>query len=350
MLAPVTHILPLTLIRRERLLPVPGKVIARKGQKVAATDVVAEANLHPNHLLLNIAKGLKLAPAKADAALTCQAGETVSEGDIIAGPVGFPARVIRAPGAGKILLAGKGQVLLELQTPPYELKASLPGLVVDLIPERGVVVETSGALIQGVWGNGKLDYGLLSIALKEPDEVLAADTLNVSQRGFVVLAGHVDSAEILKTASELPLRGLILSSMDPELLLLAASLSIPVILLDGFGRRPMNPAAYQLLTTNDRREVAVNAEIWDRYTGVRPEIVIPLPASGSLPLPTGVTEFAPGQTVRIVSGPLRSKVGRIEELLDRVTLPSGLRAACARIHLGEGEPAVVPLSNIEVIQ
>ena len=39
MLASIVHILPLTLIRRERLLPIPGKVLVRQGQRVGAQTV-----------------------------------------------------------------------------------------------------------------------------------------------------------------------------------------------------------------------------------------------------------------------------------------------------------------------
>ena len=49
--------------------------------------------------------------------------------------------------------------------------------------------------------------------------------------------------------------------------------------LDGFGAMPMNSAAFKLLTTNNKREVTVNAEHFDRYSGNRPEVIIPLPVS-----------------------------------------------------------------------
>jgi hypothetical protein len=40
----------------------------------------------------------------------------------------------------------------------------------------------------------------------------------------------------------------------------------PILVLDGFGAIPMNSAAFKLLTTNNKREVTVNAEHFDRYS------------------------------------------------------------------------------------
>ena len=74
MLAQVTHILPVTTIQRERMLPVPGRVLARKGQKVNPADVVAEAVVTPEHLLLDVGRGLGLLPEEADQYIKVEAG------------------------------------------------------------------------------------------------------------------------------------------------------------------------------------------------------------------------------------------------------------------------------------
>ena len=42
---PETRAMPLTLIRRERLLPVPGKVLVNTGDKVLPTSIVAQAEM-----------------------------------------------------------------------------------------------------------------------------------------------------------------------------------------------------------------------------------------------------------------------------------------------------------------
>ncbi len=350
MLAPVTHILPLTTIRRERRLPVPGKVVARKGQKVSATDTIAEAALSPSHLQLDIARGLGVRVDDADQHIQCKPGMQVAEGDILAGPVGLTRRVVRSPRSGRIVLVGSGQVLLEIQGKLFELKAALSGTVASLIPERGAIVETTGALIQGVWGNGNIDSGLMNVLAKEESHTLTADQLDVSYRGSVILAGHVATEDVIKGVTELPLRGLILSSMAPELLTVALKSQIPILLLEGFGFLPMNPVAFKLLSTNSQRDVVVNAEAWDIYAGTRPEVIIPLPSSGEVPLPKDTDYFSSGQKVRVIRAPHFGEIGILQEIQPMAVFPSGIKTDAAEVRLTNGNIAVLPLTNLEVLE
>jgi hypothetical protein len=350
MLSPITHFLPITTIRRERLLPVQGRVLVRKGQKVSASDVVAEARLAPEHIVLDIARGLGLSTKKADAVLQFQAGDEVSEGDVVAGPVGIGRRVIRAPRGGKVVIAGGGQVLVEIESHPYELKAGIPGQVTELFTDRGAEIETTGALIQGVWGNGKVDFGLLTVLVDAPDGAISADQLDVSHRGAVVLGGYCGSADVINLADEIPLRGLILSSMDSSLAPLAMNVNVPIVILEGFGQIPMNATAFKLLSTNERREVAVNAEGRNRLAATRPEVVIPLPASGQVSFPVEMEDFSPGQQVRVISVPKRAQTGTLVALRPGLTvLPSGIRAQAADVRFDNGETAIFPLANLEVL-
>lgn len=350
MLAQVTHILPITNIRRERLLPVPGRVSVRKGQKVSATDVIAEVRLAPDHMLLDVARGLGLSPKEADRYLQCQAGDQVAEGDVLAGPVGFTKRVIRASKNGKVIVAGDGQILLELESPPYELKSGLPGSVADLVGDRGAIIETSGALIQGVWGNGRIDFGLMHVLAKLPDEELKVEQIDVSLRGAVVMGGKCLDPQVLRQGAEIPLRGLILGSMDAPLLPYAARVRYPVIILDGIGRYAMNSAAFKLLSTNERREVAINAEMWDRYAGKRPEVIIPLPATGNIGLSRETVDFLPGQKVLVTRAPYARQIGTLQSIRPGLTLlANGIKAHAGEIQLENGDNVVVPLVNLEVL-
>ncbi|MCI0520378.1 MAG: hypothetical protein L0Z70_09005 [Chloroflexi bacterium] len=351
MLANVTHILPLTIIRRERLLPVAGKVSVRRGQKVNAMDTIAEARLAPEHLALNIARGLGLPEEEADRKLQVKAGQQVAQGDLLAGPVGVMKRVVRAPRNGRVVLAGGGQILMEVESAPYELKAGIPGMVVGLVDERGVVIECSGALIQGVWGNGGMDYGLMHVLLRSADDELTNDRLDVSMRGSIVLGGYCGDPEVIKTAASLPVRGMILASIEAEAIPVAVKARFPIMVVEGFGRLAMNSAAYNLLTTNERREVALNAQAWDQFNGNRPEAVIQLPASGDLNLAADTAVFAVGKKVHALCNPQRGKIGSVTALLPGVTrFPSGLAAPAAEVQLEDGEKVILPLASLEILE
>ena len=100
--------------------------------------------------------------------------------------------------------------------------------------------------------------GIFGREVTSPINVLEASQLDVSLRGSVILAGHVADAGTLKSAADLPVRGLVLSSMSPSLVSVARQAPYPILLLDGFGRRAMNETAYKLLSTNVKRDVSIS--------------------------------------------------------------------------------------------
>jgi hypothetical protein len=350
MLAPLLHILPLTTIVRERLLPVSGTVLARVGQKVSPTEVVAQATWAREHVLIDVANPLRLSPAAADRYIRCKVGDVLPAGAEVAVGRGFMAKTIRTPKQGRVVAVGGGEVLLETGDTNIQLRAGMPGTVVQTVPDRGVIIQNYGSLIQGIWGNGRIETGLLVNAAEQADGVFSAARLDVSLRGSILLAGICRDREALEAAAELPVRGLIFSSMDPTLIPLAAQARFPILLTEGFGSMPMNSAAYRLLSTNVKREVTLNAEVYDRYTGARPEIFIPLPVSQEPALPRETEAFEAGQTVRMRRPPAMGGIGTLISLPPgHVVLTSGLRAAAAEVKMESGETVVVPLVNIEVL-
>jgi hypothetical protein len=350
MLAPVTHIVPLAAIERTRLLPVKGEVIVRSGQKVNATDVVARAILEPQHVVVDVARGLGLPPEEAAQHVEREVGDRVSADSILAKHGGLLPVEVRAPCDGRIVVISGGQVLIRVANEPFELLAGIPGTVLDVKVDEGVVIGTTGTWIQGIWGNGQVNYGTLNVLADSPEHVLTVEMLDVSQRGSMMFAGHCNDRKALEMALKIPLRGLILGSLATNLLPVAARMTFPLMILDGFGNIPVNEMTFNLLTTNAGREIAINAEPFDRFKGNRPEVIIPLPASGGVQTPMSADHFEVGKRVRVVRAPLANMVGLIESLPpDAVVFPSGLRLPAASVEFDDGNKELVPLANLEVL-
>ncbi len=347
----VTHVIPMTTIRRERVLPVPGAIAVRVNEKVQAADVLAEAEIEPKHFYLDIARGLGIAPQEVARHLTRQQGDRVDAGDVIAGPVGLMRRTVRAPADGRIAAINHGRVLLEARGELFQLRAGFPGVVVGTDGAQIVTVETTGTLIQAAWGNGKTDYGVMRVVSDGPAGRLQTNQLDVNLRGAVLVAGACDHPAPLHQATELSVRGVILGGMPAELIPLARRLSFPVLLTEGFGERAINPPAFSLFMSHIGREVMVDAGSEWPQPGHRPEVVIPLSTTRPVGLPEEVIPLKPGLRVKILSGPYLDEVGVIKSLPKRAVLyESGIRAKSAAIEIEGIGTTNVPLANIEVLQ
>ncbi len=350
MLAQVTHILGLTNIRRTRTLPVAGRVLVSPGQRVHAADVIAEADTATRHVLLDVRRWLGYTRVdEAERVIVRHEGERVQEGDVIAETGGLFSRIIRAPSDGVIVTITAGRVLMQVESRPVQVLSGISGVVTEVYPERGAAIESSGALIQGAWGNGPMvGEGLMVILLKTPEDELQRTDLEVSLRGAVVVGGHCKDPEALRVAASLPVRALVLASMSSDLIAVARGMEFPIMVIEGFGRVPMNEAAFRLLTTSDKRDVSVYAP-FNLAAGERPELFIPLPTTGQM-APDSVY-FAPNQSVRIQGEPYRGRVGSIVQVRPGLTvLPNGVRAPAADVRLEPETQVIIPLANLEVIE
>ncbi len=351
MLAPVIHQLALTTIVRKRLMPVDGEVIVKLNQKVSASDVIGEASFSQSHHLIDVARMLNIKANQADKMIALKVGEKVEEGTVVASDKGLIPRKIKVQHSGRVVAVGGGQVLIDISKRDYQLKAGISGEVIEIIPKRGAVIQEVGALVQGVWGNGKIARGRLHVLAEQTNAILTPSQLDISLRSLVILAGYCQDAESLKAAADITVRGLILSSLHPSLIGLARKMPYPIIVTDALGKQPMSPTAYKILSTNNQRDnVSLNADFFSRHKGTRPEIVIPLPQNSLPPEPIEIDQFKAGQTVRIVRAPATGAVGTLIDLpAKQQILPNGLRVTAGEVKLENGELLMVPLVNLEVL-
>jgi hypothetical protein len=307
------------------------------------------------HAIVDIGRFLGVPAVQADRFITRKRGDEVKRGAVLAErrtTLGLQSKVARAPAAGTVVATGEGRVVIETALQTIELHAGFPGLVANVTPGLGAVVETSGALVQGVWGSGGHDFGVMQVLSDERDEPLRAESITVSHRGTIIVGGRGIDAEGLRKLREYHVKGLVLGSLDSDLMDEVGALGCPVVLIEGFGDRPMAGPAFTLLKTNAGREAAIDARPADRVEGVRPEVIIPLPSASRMPpLPVEGEPVQIGKRVRGLRAPHTGAVGTVIRMLEHPALtPSGVRAPAARVDLDGIGPAVIPLANLEILE
>ena len=345
---PTIQISPLVNVRKKRSLLNPGKVLVRIGKTVSPEEVVVEGYPASEHIIIDIAQALGIGKDKANRLILYKAGSHVDKGDLIAGPVGITQRIVRSPVEGNVVLINNHLIIIEKKNQPVQLHASISGEVVDLIEDRGIVIETVGALIQGVWGNGLTSFGNLRCITDKLDNSTGSQ-INVPARREILYLQECIDKPTLNRVSALNPEGLILGAIAPELTQLVEQLNFPVLVLIGFGRPEIDPRISQLLNQYENHEITICAEKWDLYNGCRPEVIIPLPGLQKDHQEQKHTRFRLSQKVRVCASPQHGIEGTIIGFHKNYLLPNEIHTNTATVQLSNGERVNIPLANLAVL-
>ncbi len=337
-------------IRQTRLLPHSGEIIAKMGQTVKPFQTIARTLLKSDFHILPVAEELGITSEALPEYLQVVIGQTVDAGELIAEKkrlLGWQR--VMSPREGVVVEISNGRVMLQQRTDWYELRALMAGNVVNFIPDQGVVLETSGSLIQGVWANGQEGFGAIRNVAMAPDFSLTAAQIDDDDSENILVAGKIDRLDTLTQAEFVGVRGIILGSMSAELCQASLSLSYPIILTEGVGRQIMCQPIFELLQEMEQKA----ASLFGRYQaaeGQRPEIVIAQPAAIGTEVPKLVRSVKVGQKVRILRAPYASQVGEVVKLYQLAQKTSvNMKAHGVDIQLADGQVVFIPGKNFDTI-
>ncbi len=215
---PGLKVMPCTVLRKKRLLPIPGKVLAAMGQQVGAMDVVAQTELPGKVFSVNVANRLAVGPEEIKNFMVKNEGDAVKKGEIIAENKPFLKwfkTSIESPVEGTVESVSPvtGQVLLREPPKVLPIKSYVKGSIVEVVPEFGVTVEAEGTFIQGIFGVGGETNGEIAVAVSSPDEELTAEALSEGHRGKIVVGGKHAGLATIKRAVELGVNAIVVGGI-----------------------------------------------------------------------------------------------------------------------------------------
>lgn len=338
---------PLTTVRIPRRLPRPGEVLVHSGDYVEPARVVAQAVEPADFRIIDVARELNIPVKKIKPCLKVNRGDAVAEGDILASRGGFGGQVCRAPIDGSIVGSGRGRLLLEAAPHAIHLSALVPGLVAEILPTEGVVIEAIGAFMQMGWGNGKEAYGVLRVVVRAPRHPIRPKHIDAASQGAILVGGSRLDDETLDQAIEMQVRGIIVGGIPPSMIPRLEAVDFPVVTTEGISTAPMAQAFFDLLRSLDGREAAVSGRMQHRWGAERPYVVVPMPAQSGAPI-NPESPLVVGSRVRVLRGPYTGASGVISDIpTGMIQLETGARLQGAQVDFGGKEFALIPFMNLE---
>lgn len=356
-----------SIVKKERLLPLPGEVLVKQGDFVKADTVVAKSNLPGNVEIVNVANSLSIPAADISEYMKKTEGDLVAENEIIAstkGLFGFFKSQCKAPTTGTIETVSDvtGQVVIREAPIPVELNAYIDGKVVKAIPNEGVIVETQATFIQGIFGVGGEEVGKLQVICDNPEEKLKPEKITSAVEGKIIVGGSLVSSEAIERAVESGVKGIISGGIDDSELRNflgyelgvaitgSEDLGITLIITEGFGKIAMASRTHNLLKKRSGSKASINGATQIRAGVLRPEIIIPIDQDEETAEISVEEELnlEIGTPIRIIREPYFGKLGKVVRLpIDLQKLETEAEVRVLEVELDDGQRVILPRANIE---
>lgn len=361
-----------TILRKRRVLPIPGDVTVQEGDRVRAETVIARTLLPGKVHLANVVNQLGITPGEIRRFMRVREGDAVERGGVLAEnrPLvrWFQTRV-PSPVTGSVESISEvtGQVLIREPPQPLELTAYVEGRVAEVVPGQGAAIETECALVQGIFGVGGEVAGEIAVGVGGPDEVLTPSHILPAHGGKILVGGSSTDGATLRQAARLGVRALVVGGVDDQDLrdLLGydlgvaitgnETLGVTVILTEGFGRITMARRTFDLLARFQGRAASCSGATQIRTGVIRPEVIVPHqgggPATAGAPGGGERAGLAVGDTIRIIRGPhfgVLAAAAALPHELEKIATESRVRVLRAK--LPDGIVITVPRANVEILE
>jgi len=360
----------MTLMKIRRL-PLPGTITVQQGQKVSAETAVARTELPGQVRSLNVASLLGIQPEEIHQNMLKKEGDSIEKDEIIAsskGLFGLFKSQCKSPIDGSVESISKitGQVMLRKPEIPVEINAYVDGIVFDIIPDEGVVIQTYGTFIQGIFGVGGEAIGQLALACETPEDVISPDRLDLKMTGKVIVVGSLVTSDMVNRAVQLGIKGIIAGGIDDSDLrkLLgyelgvaitgSERLGITIIITEGFGRITIANRTFDLLKEKEGTKASINGATQIRAGVIRPEVVIP-ELEDFIPVVNDDQELQGwlniGTEVRIIRDPHFGELATVSELpigLQKLETEAKVRVLKVKLKR-TGDEIVLPRANVEMV-
>jgi hypothetical protein len=369
---PGLRVTALAALRKERILPLQGEVVVRVGDRVTAEQVVARTELPGNVHSVNVANVLSVLPEEVPSKMIKKPGEQVRKDDVIARNAtlfGLFKSAVKSPVTGSVESVSEvtGQVLLREPPIPVQVDAYVDGVVVEVREREGVVVETHGTLVQGIFGIGGEAFGTIHVVASSPEEELDASSIEKGHEGRILVGGSIVTSAALAKAVSMGVRGIVVGGIDDATIkdFLGYDIGVAitgteekgvtVVVTEGFGRIHMAAATFALLKQREGMKASMNGATQIRAGVIRPEVVVPLAgqrAAGGPAAAVVAGGLAPGTRVRVIREPHFGALGTVVGLpAPLAKLPSEAMVRILEVQLAEsGVRHTLPRANVEIIE